>query len=123
MLVKSGEEMNGYRFWHAEMRQSRGLYKSREDLPYRPLNCVDTGFCYNAPQNVKNKKIDFVFTSAKAHSQLNCEENGMIYKSEKETRVINGRIVECIEKDCKQPANIEGFCWEHYGQQKKEDLT
>ena len=25
--------MNGYRFWHAEMRQSRGLYKSREDLP------------------------------------------------------------------------------------------
>ena len=47
----------------------------------------------------------------------------MIYKSEKETRVINGRIVECIEKDCKQPANIEGFCWEHYDQQKKEDLT
>ena len=76
MLVKSGEEMNGYRFWHAEMRQSRGLYKSREDLPYRPLNFVDTGFCYNAPQNVEDKKIDFVFTSAKTYGLTNKVKEG-----------------------------------------------
>ena len=45
----------------------------------------------------------------------------MILKSYKDRKIKNGRIIECIVVGCSKSTNTNGFCWEHYGQNRKEN--
>ena len=44
----------------------------------------------------------------------------LVYKSKSERKIEKGRLIECIIKGCNKRANLEGLCWEHYEEERKE---